>query len=425
MRFFYTFSIYLYACAIRIASLFNPKAKLWLNGRKNIIEDIRFQIQSSRLKTNDSKLIWFHCASLGEFEQGRPLMEKYKSHHPEAKIVITFFSPSGYEIRKNYAGADYIFYLPIDTVKNAKTIIEIIQPTAVFFVKYEFWFNYLFILKNKNIPTYLVSGIFRKEQLFFKWYGAWFRKQLASFTTFFVQNETSVQLLNSIGYNNVLLTGDTRFDRVFEIATSVKEIDLVKKFVDDNNVLIVGSSWSEDEKIIANFFENNQLLTIHHKLIIAPHEIGEIRIQSIEYQFNKLKTARYSEADERTIQDAQVLIIDNIGMLSSLYQYGTIAYIGGGFGKGIHNILEAATVGLPVILGPRYEKFIEAKELIELGGAFSINNVVELEKIMLFLNDAKVLKTISQTSKTYVQNRTGATEKILNVISARCINMRY
>jgi len=392
-------------------------------GRKNIFERLKTEIlnsNKSELPTPNSQLIWFHCASLGEFEQGRPLMEKLKLQQPNVKILLTFFSPSGYEIRKNYTGADYIFYLPMDTASNAKKFIEIVKPQKVFFVKYEFWFNYLSELKNRNIPTYLVSGIFREDHHFFKSTGAWFRKQLSAFTHFFLQDDKSIELLNSIGYTNSTLCGDTRFDRVFEVSKNVKQIDLVKQFVGNNKVLILGSSWREDEKIVQSL----KLESL--KLIIAPHEIDEKHLSSIEAEFIPLLSEgllrregagvclRYSLANENNIKEAQVLIIDNIGMLSSLYQYGTIAFIGGGFGKGIHNILEAATFGLPVIFGPNFHKFAEAKELIKLGGAFSVMDVSEYEKTMDLLSDEQVLKTASQISRMYVQGRIGATEKILS-----------
>lgn len=408
MRFLYNLSIYSYIFYIRVGSLFNAKAKLMIAGRKNIFEKIKSKI----LNPKSNNLIWFHCASLGEFEQGRPLMEKLKSQQPDVKILLTFFSPSGYEIRKNYSGADFIFYLPMDTPSNSKRFIEIVNPQKVFFVKYEFWFNYLTELKNKNIPTYLVSGIFRENHHFFKSTGAWFRKQLSSFTHFFLQDQKSLELLNSIGYKNTTLCGDTRFDRVFEVSKNAKQLDLVKLFVENYKTIILGSSWLEDERMISKFQISN------FKLIIAPHEIAEKHLSSIEAQFIPLLRGagvclRYSLATEKNISDAKILIIDNIGMLSSLYQYGTIAFIGGGFGKGIHNILEAATFGLPVIFGPNYHKFVEAKELIKLGGAFSIKDISEFEKTMLLLSDEQVLKTASQISRMYVQGRVGATDKIL------------
>lgn len=406
MRFFYNISIFFYYLAIRIASLFNPKALLWLKGRKNVFDRIE-----SAIRTSESKqLIWFHCASLGEFEQGRPLMEKLKKQNPSVKIILTFFSPSGYEIRKNYSGVDHIFYLPMDTPSNAKKFIEIVKPEKVFFVKYEFWFNYLNELKRKNIPTYLVSGIFRDDHYFFKNTGVWFRKQLVAFSHFYVQDEKSLTLLNSVGYTNVTLAGDTRFDRVFELASNVKQIDLVKQFAADKKVLIVGSSWKEDEEIISSFKLD------HFKLILAPHEIDKAHLDSIIGRFSAVSVLLYSNATELNIKDAKVLVIDNIGMLSSLYQYGTIAFIGGGFGKGIHNILEAATFGLPVIFGPNYKKFTEAKELIKFGGAFSIKDVFQFEKTVQLLSDEQVLKTASMISKMYVKSRVGATDRILSEV---------
>ncbi|MCW3086123.1 MAG: 3-deoxy-D-manno-octulosonic acid transferase [Bacteroidetes bacterium] len=402
MKLLYNISLYSYLLLIRIASLFNAKAKLWITGRRHLLDEI-----NTRLSENTAPLVWFHCASLGEFEQGRPLIERYKKRHPDHKILLTFFSPSGYEIRKNYAGADYIYYLPLDTAHNARLFIDAIKPIAVFFVKYEFWFNYLDELSERRIPTYLVSGIFRNDHYFFKSYGKWFRNQLSSFSHFYLQDPQSEQLLNGIGYKNTSVSGDTRFDRVNEIAKNVKQIELVKQFAGNEKVMIAGSSWEEDEKLIAS-------IKLDFKLIIAPHEIDEKHIHSIEEEFaGKGFCLRYSKADEATVNLAQVLIIDNIGMLSSLYQYGTVAFIGGGFGKGIHNILEAATFGLPVIFGPNYEKFTEAKELIKQGGAFVVSGVAELEKTVALLNDEEVLKTASHISKHYVESRVGASDRIL------------
>jgi 3-deoxy-D-manno-octulosonic-acid transferase len=417
IRILYNISLYLYSIIIRIATLFNQKAKLWIRGREDIFLNVKSALNNS--ESQNSPLIWFHCASLGEFEQGRPLIEKIKSQHPEYKILLTFFSPSGYEVRKDYSGADYIFYLPLDTTYNAKKFIRLVNPKAVFFVKYEFWFNYLNELKQQNIPLYLVSGIFREDQLFFKSYGSWFRKQLNCFTYFFLQDEYSSKLLNSIGFKNNAVVGDTRFDRVDEIAKNVKLFPIIKQFKQDSNILIAGSTWEEDEKIISKNFKNSKSQILNFKLIIAPHEIDESHINSIVLKFNNFKIIRYSQANENNINGAQVLIIDNIGMLSSLYQYGNIAYIGGGFGKGIHNILEAATFGLPVIFGPNYQKFSEAKELIKLGGAFSINNDFDLNKTIESLNDKIVRQVTANISKQYVQSRIGATDKILSAISLK------
>ena len=409
MYFFYNLSIFFYSSAIHVASLFNSKAKLWVRGRKNIFETLNSKLSNSK----SENIVWFHCASLGEFEQGRPLMEKIKNQHPKHKILLTFFSPSGYEIRKNYGGADYIFYLPIDSKKNAKKFIEIVNPEMVFFVKYEFWFNYLNVIKSKNIPLYLVSGIFRENQHFFKWYGGWFKKQLTCFTLFFLQDENSVELLKNNGFENCQTVGDTRFDRVFEISKNVKPILLVEQFKQNLNVFIAGSSWTDDEKIISSFKLEN------YKLILVPHEIDEKHIQSVIEMFSFSKVLRYSQANEQNVKVADVLIIDNIGMLSSIYQYGSIAFIGGGFGKGIHNILEAATFGLPVIFGPNYQKFSEAKELIHLGGAFSIDDVSGFKKTIQLLEDKQVLQTASHIAKHYVSSRIGATDKILSSIQIK------
>jgi 3-deoxy-D-manno-octulosonic-acid transferase len=413
MRFFYNFTVFIYSIAIHVAALFNLKAKLWVDGRKNIFEHLKSKLQNSELEN----IIWFHCASLGEFEQGRPLIEKIKNQHPKYKILLTFFSPSGFEIRKNYPGADYVFYLPIDSPKNAKKFVDIVNPKLVFFVKYEFWFNYLNELNRKNIPLYLVSGIFRKEQHFFKWYGGWFKEQLLCFTAFFLQDQSSFELLKSIGVENCHITGDTRFDRVFEVSQNTKSIPIVEQFKQSSSLVIVGSSWPLDEQLIADFLQNPSHHFLYSKLIIVPHEIGEDHIQSVIKRFSFYKCVRYSQAHEVDLIDAQVLIIDNIGMLSSIYNYGTAAFIGGGFGKGIHNILEAATFGLPVIFGPNYLKFSEAKELIHLGGAFSVKDEVELTKIVQLLTNKDALQTAAHIAKQYVNSRIGATDKILSFIS--------
>lgn len=409
MHLFYNFLIHFYSFLIQVASIFGIKAKLWVDGRKDIFKKI-----NSKLKTQNSEtsFVWFHCASLGEFEQGRPLMEQLKVKAPNVKIILTFFSPSGYEIRKNYKGADHVFYLPIDTPNNAKQFIELIKPKAVFLIKYEFWFNYLIELKKQNIPTYLVSGIFREDHYFFKFYGAWFRQQLNCFTHFYLQSVKSEQLLKKIGYHNTTVSGDTRFDRVFEISKNVRSIPLIEQFKNEKNIFIAGSTWAEDEQIIADC----RLQIANYKLIIAPHEIDEDHLKSIEALFGN-KCLRYSQATEENITTADILIIDNIGMLSSIYQYGSISYIGGGFGKGIHNIIEAATFGMPVIFGPNYQKFSEAMDLIHLGGAFSISSEKEFANILSSLSSSDVLKNTSFISKNYVASHVGATVKILDSIT--------
>ncbi|MDA3779752.1 MAG: 3-deoxy-D-manno-octulosonic acid transferase, partial [Bacteroidales bacterium] len=363
MHYIYNFSIRVYFFLIKIASLFNNKAKLFVDGRKNLFNNLN-KIDSK------NKLAWFHCASLGEFEQGRPLIEKLKKEHPEYKILLTFFSPSGFEIRKNYRMADYIFYLPVDTPKNAKKFVDLVKPDIVFFIKYEFWFNFLKEIKKNNIPLYVVSAIFRNKQSFFKWYGKRYRKELAAISHFFVQDDESKRLLAKININNVTVTGDTRFDRVYEISKQSKELPIINNFKNDTQVFIAGSTWKPDEEIITSYINKN-----HNKIkfIIAPHEIDETNIRRIENSIaDNIPVVRYSNANEKDLSSVRVLIVDNIGLLSSIYKYANIAYIGGGFGKGIHNILEAACYSIPVIFGSNYYKFNEAVELVKKRGAFSI-----------------------------------------------------
>lgn len=411
MHILYNISIFIYLYAIRIASLFNPKARLWISGRKNIFTELQSRFQSLK-----SDVVWIHCASLGEFEQGRPLIEKIKQNYPQSKILLTFFSPSGYEIRKNYSGADFVFYLPLDTPANVFRFLDIVKPKTALFVKYEFWFNYLTELKKRDIPTYLISGIFRKEQHFFKGYGTWFRKQLSCFSGFYVQDQHSAELLESIGYVNVVVAGDTRFDRVSEIAKNIKPISVIEQFRENKSLIILGSSWPEDEELLLEWLNLSDFKSSGFKIVIAPHEVNESRIQSVTKKFSGFPVIKFSKADAGNAKNAQILVIDNIGMLSSVYNYGTIAFIGGGFGKGIHNILEAAAFGLPVIIGPNYHKFNEAKELIKTGGAFSVADKNEFDKTVSLLKDEQVLKTASHISRHYVQSRVGATEKILNGI---------
>ncbi len=405
MLLLYIIGIRLYIFLIRIFSLFNPKAKLFINGRKNTYTQI-----AQKINPNE-KQIWFHFASLGEFEQGRPVLEKLKSLYPAKKIVVTFFSPSGYEIRKNYALAD-VFYLPIDTAANAKRFIASINPEMAIFTKYEFWHFYFKELKDRHIPLYVISGIFRENQAFFKWYGGFYRNILKSVTYFFVQNKESENLLKSIGLNNVTINGDTRFDRVYENAQSPKQLSLIESFIGNSPTLICGSTWPEDEKILSALPEKYP----NWKFIIAPHEIHESHIESIEKQFsiNSLRFSVFSSSDQTLNAKHQTLIIDNIGMLSSLYQYGKVAYIGGGFGTGIHNTLEAAAFGLPVIFGPKYDKFQEAKDLIAIGAAESISSVEELIRAFEgFIEN----KNAADQAKRYVVDKKGATDQTISMIT--------
>ena len=402
----YHILISLYSVIICLASLFgNQKAKLWIKGRKDLFKKLK-----AGLKQNEQR-IWVHAASLGEFEQGRPVIEKIKELHPDVKIFLTFFSPSGYEVRKNYAGADYIYYLPSDTYHHAKSFVDLVKPEKVFFIKYEYWYNYLNTLKEQDIPVYLCSAIFREDQLFFKWYGGWYRKILSLFTHLFVQTGKSKALLATIGFTNVTITGDTRFDRVYDIAIKAKEIPEVSSFVGVNQCLIAGSTWEPDEDLISSYI-NDSLLPL--KYIIAPHEIHISHIERLEKSIRK-RAIRFSKWKQNPIGEYDVLIIDNIGMLSSLYRYGHVSYIGGGFGKGIHNTLEAATFELPIIFGPNYLKFQEAKDLIDLGGAFPINDLPQLKyKLDELFNNSTTLCNAQKIAGDYVRNNVGATALIIN-----------
>ena len=408
MRLLYKIGIFLYSIIVRLVSPFNEKAKQFVHGRKNWKANLQNQVEK------DARYIWFHSASLGEFEQGRPVIEEIKKQFPQYKIVLTFFSPSGYEIRKNYDGADIISYLPLDTKSNARAFIDIVKPEKVFFIKYEFWYFYISELKEQKIPLYIISAIFRDNQQFFKntiW-GRWYRETLFKFEHFFVQNETSAQLLKSIGLNNISVSGDTRFDRVAEIVKAAKKIPVVEKFKGDAQLIIAGSTWKPDEELLVEFI--NQTNDI--KFIIAPHEVSDVNINRI-HQLLKKPAISFSKIVETEIDNYQVLIIDSIGLLSSLYQYGSIAYIGGGFGVGIHNILEAATFGMPIIFGPNYKKFKEAVDLISNGGAFSITNYDELESnFNNLISDKKLFNYSSENSKNYVEENVGSTKIIIKKV---------
>ena len=409
MNLLYFFIIKSYSFLIFLAGFFDNKAKQWIKGRKNILKSIEAKVKT------DEKIAWFHTASLGEFEQGRPLIEAFKKKYPDFKIFLTFFSPSGYEVRKNYSGVDYIFYLPLDTPKNAKKFIEIVDPQIVFFVKYEFWYNFLKILKSKGKPVFIVSGIFREEQHFFKWYGSWFRKILEMITFFFVQNNKSKELLNSIGKENVEISGDTRFDRVFEISQNKKSFPLVETFKHESDIFLGGSTWPADEELIISLI-NKKVERL--KFIIAPHEVHKERIRSLKIKFPKdvllFSDLVSDNLEKEEIKNSNILIIDNIGILSNLYQYAKFAYIGGGFGVGIHNILEAVTFGKPVFFGPKYKKFQEANDLINLGGAFCVHNNSELiENVENFLKNTENYNQCSKICSNYILDKKGATEIIL------------
>jgi len=407
MILFYNLSIFLYSLLVRIASLFNPKARQWVKGRKDILKKIEDVVKG------ETNLVWFHSASLGEFEQGRPVIEAFKAKHPDYKIVLTFFSPSGYEIRKNYEGVDYVFYLPADTKRNAKEFIRLVDPKMVFFIKYEFWYHYLTQLRKKDVPTYIFSTIFRSNQMFFKPWGGLYRRILKAFTHFFVQNEESIELLKGIGFENVSLAGDTRFDRVYSIAKQAKVLPQLEDFAQNRPVMIAGSTWPKDEDHIIKYINTSDN---NYKYIIAAHEVDENHIKNIVSGIEK-PYVRFTTATKAEIDAAEVLVVDCIGVLSSMYRYGDISYIGGGFGRGIHNTLEAACYGMPVIFGPNYHKFKEAKDLIALGGAFTYENYERLNSLLdSYHEDVKLREKSGDSSKNYVDNMRGATDKILRII---------
>lgn len=410
MLFLYRISVQLYQFAIWLASFFNQKAKLWIDGRR-----------TQKLVTADAS-IWFHFASLGEFEQGRSVLEKLKAENPALKTVVTFFSPSGYEIRKNTTLADHVYYLPLDTSWNARQFIQTINPKIAVFTKYEYWYFYMDELYQRQIPLYVISAIFRPQQIFFRSYGGFYRRMLLLVQYFFVQDEASKNLLSGIGINNVLVSGDTRFDRVWENAQNIGPLDKIIVFKNNQKVFIAGSTWPPDENLIVN------LVSIYPdwKFIIAPHEIGKDKIDNLLRKILAEKTIRYSEitSDETILKQKQVLVIDNIGLLSKLYQYGNLAYIGGGFGTGIHNTLEAVAFGLPVIFGPVYHKFKEAQDLINLNAGFSIVNEASLENIVAQLvTNEKFYTEASTQAKNYTRQNTGATEKIWKYIQAHNFNL--
>lgn len=405
----YQLGFLLYVYLFRFVALFHKKARKMVVGQRNSWRILRDGIDKSK------PWLWFHAASLGEFEQGRPIMERIRSEHPEYGILLTFFSPSGYEVRKNYAGADLICYLPFDTLFNVRRFLNYVQPQTAFFIKYEFWPNYLTALKRRKIPTYLVSGIFRKEQLFFKNYAPFYRRMLNSFTHLFVQNQASIDLLASIGRTyNVSLSGDTRFDRVLEIQAAAKDLPIADLFAKSakGNVLIAGSSWPKDEALFIPYFNEHPNL----KLIIAPHEIHEEHLLAIEAQL-KRPFLRYTKTTPEEAAACDCLIIDCFGLLSSIYRYGDIAYIGGGFGTGIHNTLEAAVYGIPVIFGPNFAKFHEAKELLACGGAFTIDSQAACIEQLEVL-DTNTSNRISAGKKAgeMVLNGSGGTDIVLKTI---------
>jgi len=394
MRSLYTLAIRIYATAVRAAAWFgNDKAKLWVEGRKKGPEP----------GTDQSPWVWFHAASLGEFEQGRPLIEALKKEYPQLKVSLTFFSPSGYEIRKNYPLADEVLYLPIDTLRNARQWVGRHRFVAAFFIKYEFWFNYMAALDEKHIPLYYISLILKHNQYFFKWYGGWFRKQLKHVTHFFVQDDATLELLQGIGFSNVTRCGDTRFDRVAAIAQQAKRFPEIEAFIQDRKCIIAGSSWPPDEKLLFPYLER---LPEDYCMIIAPHDISEKHLRQIREGL-------------ASVNPEKVYLIDTVGILSQLYQYARFVYIGGGFGVNIHNIQEPVTFGCPVVFGPKYKSFKEAVDLVRLGGAFTIGNQDELNQVFdRFVNDEALYRQASKTCREYLKSQLGATDVILKQITS-------
>jgi 3-deoxy-D-manno-octulosonic-acid transferase len=408
MLFLYNLIVRIAGFLLKIIAFFSPKIKLFVDGRKVV-----FPTLEQKIKPSD-KTIWFHAASLGEYEQGLPVIEKVKEKFPQHKIVVTFFSPSGYEVRKNNTVADVTVYLPLDTKKNAQEFLKLVHPDLVFFIKYEYWLNYLSELKNQNTRTYLISGILRENQMFFKWYGSFYRKALNTFTYFFVQNENSKKLLLQLDKTNVAVSGDTRFDRVAAILEKDNTLDFISNFKNDTLTIVIGSSWPKDENLLVDFINSNN----HNvKFIIAPHNIKGEQIQQLKNSITK-KTILFSEKENAILAEYDVLIINTIGILTKIYSYSDIAYVGGGFGNpGVHNILEPATFGVPIVIGPNYSHFAEATALMNLEGCISISNKKELGTAFtnLILNEIERQER-GHICSTFVQMNKGATNVIMNTI---------
>lgn len=432
----YNIAIYIYLIGVAIGSLFNKKIKKMWRGEREAVDLLKEKVDPT------AKYVWFHAASLGEFEQGRPLIEQLRATHPEYKILLTFFSPSGYEVRKNYEGADIVCYLPLDTIRNARRFLRAVHPVMAFFIKYEFWYNYLHILRHRGVPVYSVSSIFRPGQVFFKWYGRNYAKVLHCITHFFVQNEVSLQLLKGIGIDEATVVGDTRFDRVLQIKEQAKELPIVEAFKGINGkgdackdelsedackgalsedgckgckVFVAGSSWQPDEDIFIRFFNDHP----DWKLIIAPHVIGE---DHLAYILDKLqmKAVRYTQATELSAAEARCLIIDCFGLLSTIYRYGEIAYVGGGFGVGIHNVPEAAVWGVPVLFGPNNKRFQEAQDLLACKGSFEVTDYDSFNTIISrLISDDKFRHQCGEASANYVKSRSGATDIIMKSVAGK------
>lgn len=403
----YNLGIFIYWLGIYIAHFFNSKAKQFIDGRSGVFDMLKEKVDLN------SKYVWVHAASLGEFEQGRPIIERIKREHPELKVILTFFSPSGYEVRKNYDVADIVCYMPMDTWFNARKFLKLVPLHSAIFVKYEFWLCFLNALHSKKIPTYIVSAIFREEQLFFKWYGKWYASFLKRFNRLFVQDSNSVQLLKSVNVENVTVVGDTRFDRVAEIASQCNDLPIVEAFKGDKLVLIAGSSWEPDENLLCEYFQNHDI-----KMILAPHVTSEDHVQQICKKLEGKKYVRYTKTNPDEAKNADCLIIDCIGILTSVYKYGNIGYVGGGFGVGIHNTLEPAVYGMPIFFGPNYKRFREAVEMVNAGVAHPIENKETLFPLLdeMFDPSCSTLANNSAEARKFVQQNCGATEIVMKEI---------
>lgn len=403
----YNLAIYLYLWGVAVASLFSPKVRKMWRGERAAFGVLRQKVDPT------ARYAWVHAASLGEFEQGRPIIERLRQTHPEYKILLTFFSPSGYEVRKDYQGADIVCYLPLDTPINAIRFLRLVRPSVAFFIKYEFWYNYLHILKHRQVPVYSVSSIFRPDQVFFRWYARQYAKVLRCFTHFYVQNEVSRDLLAKIGITAVTITGDTRFDRVLQIKEQAKQLPIVESFVGNKKAFVAGSSWQPDEDVFIPFFNEHK----DWKLIIAPHVIGEDHLRQILSKLDR-KAVRYTHTTPEEAAQADCLIIDCFGLLSSIYHYGQVSYVGGGFGVGIHNVLEAAVWDIPVIFGPNNKHFQEAQGLMAQGGGFEITSAADFARLMTrLMNDEDFLNESGRQAGAFVKSCTGATDKILSDVA--------
>ena len=410
MRLFYTLFIHIYNAGIAIAALFNEKARMLYKGRKET-----FRVLSEQC--NNQKIIWLHAASLGEYEQGKPLIQKLRSQYPDRRFLVTFFSPSGYEVKKNDSDIDIVCYLPADTQRNARKFLDIVRPEAAFFVKYEYWFNFIKSLKDRNIPFYYLSAIYRPTQYFFRWYGRWFARQLQNCTHFFVQNKKSEKLLQSIDIQQVTVAGDTRFDRVYAIAQKNETLDFMENFKGNSSLLVVGSSWQPDENIIAQIFP---FIKNNYKIVFAPHVINNEHITSIKKLFSEEKVICYTEREGQNLSEYNILIVDTIGLLSKIYKYADVTMVGGAFETGLHNTLEAAVYGVPVFFGPHYEKFNEAVELVNRKGGFSIRTADEMRQIMAeFKGHPEFYRQTCQICTDYVKENLGAVDTICSQLEMK------